>query len=141
MKLSPKLSVVAMASLLLTLGVGSSQASTNTTLGIDVSSYQASINWSSARSCGTMFAFAKSTEGVSYQDSYFKRNMTNGKAAGVLMGAYHFAHPEANCPAAEANYFWNFAGSYIIADGKSLYPAIEFEVFNGHACTASYTAW
>ncbi|MDB6059149.1 MAG: hypothetical protein JWO95_2993 [Verrucomicrobiales bacterium] len=57
------------------------------------------------------------------------------------MGAYHFAHPDVNCPSAEANHFWNVAGAYTLAEGKSLSPAIDFEIFNGTACQPGYTAW
>jgi GH25 family lysozyme M1 (1,4-beta-N-acetylmuramidase) len=131
------------AGLLVSLGVGSSSGATTTNglLGIDVSSIQGGINWASVRGCGVQWAFAKASEGVSYKDPNFARNMSGGKAAGMPMGAYHFAHAEANCPSAEANYFWSVAGSQIIPDGKSLFPAIDFEIFSGHACAASYTAW
>ncbi len=117
------------------------QAKANNLFGIDVSSYQGSINWSSAHSCGAQYAFAKATEGTYYEDAYFKGNMVNGKAAGMQMGAYHFARPDLNCPSVQVNYFWAFAGGYIIADGKSIYPMVDFETFNGHPCESSYTAW
>lgn len=126
----------------LALALGTQRVQANNILGIDVSSFQGSINWSSAHSCGTLYAFAKATEGNYYQDAFFKGNMVNGKAAGVQMGAYHFARPDLNCPSTEANYFWNFAGPYIIADGKSLYPMVDFEVFNGVTCSVgNYTTW
>jgi lysozyme len=128
-----------MVSVLLVCGAGRAQA-TNL-LGIDVSQYQGSINWNSVHSCGVQFAFAKATEGNSFQDSRFTANMANGKAAGLQMGAYHFARPDINCPGTEANYFWSVAGPYIIADGKSLFPAVDFEIFNGHVCATDYTAW
>jgi lysozyme len=139
MKASLKVKLLVIGALFLATAFGVTQAAT--VLGIDVSSYQGSINWASVHSCGAVFAFAKATEGTSYQDPKFKNYMTNGKAAGLQMGAYHFAHPELNCPAAEANYFWNFAGPYIIADGKSIFPAVDFEIFSGHSCQPSYTAW
>jgi len=122
------------------LGVASS-AQANNLFGVDVSSYQGSINWGSAHSCGAQYAFAKATEGNYYEDAYFNANINNGKAAGMQMGAYHFAQPGSYCPSTEANYFWNFAGGKIIADGKSLFPMVDFEVFNGYACAANYTAW
>lgn len=113
----------------------------NNLFGIDVSSFQGSPNWSTVHSQGCQYAFAKATEGNYYQDADFKADMNNGKAAGVQMGAYHFARPDLNCVSTEANYFWNFAGGYIVADGKSLYPMVDFEVFNGSACQPNYTAW
>jgi lysozyme len=139
MKLSSQLATIAMASMLLVFSHLGAQGSN--ALGIDVSQSQGSINWPSVHGCGVQFAFAKSSEGVSYQDSRFAANMVNGKAAGLQMGAYHFARPDINCPGTEANYFWSVAGPYIIADGKSLFPAVDFEIFNGHVCVANYTAW
>ena len=130
---------VAMAAGLALALVGSAQA--NNLFGIDVSNWQGSINWSSVYGDGARFAFAKATEGNYYRDGYFNSNMNNGKAAGMQMGAYHFTRCDQNCASTEANYFWNFAGGKIIADGKSIYPTIDFEVFNGHACQPSYTAW
>jgi autotransporter-associated beta strand protein len=98
------------------------------TLGIDVSSYQGSINWSSVRGAGYTFAWAKATEGTGWTDGYLGANQDNGKAAGVYMGAYHFAHPESNTPGAEASHFWNVAKGYIKADGKTLMPMLDVEV-------------
>jgi lysozyme len=110
-------------------------------LGIDVSSYQGSINWSSVHGDGVVFAFAKATEGNYYHDAYFNGNMVNGKAANVQMGAYDFARPDQISANTEADYFWAFAGSKITTDGKSLYPMVDFEVFGGHVGYSSFTAW
>ena len=123
------------------LALGLVHAQANNLFGIDVSGNQGSINWSSVYANGARFAFAKATEGAFYQDSYYKQNMTNGKAAGVQMGPYSFTHPDVDCPSTEVYYFWSFAGGTILADGKTISPALDFEVFNGHACQPSYTAW
>jgi lysozyme len=125
----------------LALTFAASNASASRILGIDVSSFQGSINWSSVHADGVKFAFAKATEGTYYEDAYFNGNMNNGKAAGLQMGAYHFARPDTTCPSSQATYFWNFAGGKITADGKSIYPMVDFEHFNGHPCESSYTAW
>ena len=112
-------------------------------LGVDVSSYQGSINWSSAKGAGITFAWAKATEGTGYIDGYFTANQNNGKNAGVYMGAYHFPHPELNTPAAEAAYFWNVAGGYVKADGKTLMPMIDIEgnAFTGNVGASSISDW
>lgn len=96
-----------------------------TIMGVDVSSYEGTVNWSQVKGGGYMFAFAKATEGVTIKDSYFIGNETNGTAAGVYMGAYHFAHPENNTAVAEANYFLSVAKPYI----KSCYlpPVLDLE--------------
>jgi GH25 family lysozyme M1 (1,4-beta-N-acetylmuramidase) len=61
--------------------------------GIDVSNYQGDITWTSVAGANIDFAITKATEGASFIDAKFTQNMTNGKAAGVVMGAYHFARP------------------------------------------------
>src|SRR5580658_8698718 len=62
-------------------------------MGTDVSSYQGgSIPWTSVKNEGIFFAWTKATEGVDYEDADFAINEDNAKAAGVVIGAYHFAH-------------------------------------------------
>jgi GH25 family lysozyme M1 (1,4-beta-N-acetylmuramidase) len=115
-------------------------------LGLDVSHYQGSINWTSVKSAGYSFAWAKATEGGSGSgDAFFASNISGAKAAGVYVGAYHFAHPEANSPATEANFFWSVAGSSITNDGLSVQPMLDYETFtapgNIPVGAASYSDW
>src|ERR1035437_5741407 len=63
-------------------------------LGVDVSHSQGVINWTSTKSSGVSFAWAKATESSIIHDADFILNEANAVAAGVLIGAYHFAHPE-----------------------------------------------
>jgi autotransporter-associated beta strand protein len=121
---------------------GPGQAVAQRPLGIDVSSYQGSgVNWTNVKSSGVVFAWAKATEGTGVIDGDFTINENHGKAAGVYMGAYHFAHPNLNTPAAEAAYFWSEAGSYILADGKTLMPMLDMEVFSGVVGASTYSEW
>src|SRR5262249_30622155 len=111
------------------------------------SDYQGTINWTSVKGSGVVFAWSKATEGASGQyvsQTGFAGNENNGKAAGVIMGAYHYAHPERNDPASEANYFWSIAGSKIIADGLTLMPMLDIEgsaLPNGHVGANSLSDW
>ena len=82
------------------------------TLGIDVSHNNGTINWSQI-SVNKVFAWAKATEGYTFNDPNFSTNMVNGSNAGVVMGAYHFARPDNNTAVDEANHFVSIAGSYI----------------------------
>jgi GH25 family lysozyme M1 (1,4-beta-N-acetylmuramidase) len=129
---------MAVAALVLTLG--SAQA-TARTLGIDVSRWQGTINWTSVKGSGVTFAWAQATRGAYLVNANFTANMNNGKAAGVIMGAYHYACPATNSPSTEANYFWNTAGPYIKADGKTLMPMLDIEEWNGHVGASSYSDW
>lgn len=110
-------------------------------LGVDVSSYQGAPSWGSVKGCGITFGIAKATEGYSINDPDFSYNMSNGKSAGVYMGAYHFAHPEANSPSTESGHFWSVAGGTQLADSKTVSPTLDFEVFSGYVGASSYSDW
>jgi GH25 family lysozyme M1 (1,4-beta-N-acetylmuramidase) len=131
--------IAAASSLLLCPGPAQAQRP----LGIDVSHYQGSITWSSVKNAGISFAWSKATEGTGYVDPYFTGNQNDGKAAGVYMGAYHFAHPESDTASSEAAYFWSIAGPYIKGDGKSMMPMLDMEggAFSGHVGASSLSDW
>lgn len=128
----------------LSFGAATAQANNapGNLFGIDVSSYQGFVTWTAVYADGARFAFAKADEGTSTTDTDFAGNMTRGKAAGLQMGAYHFSYPSESCPSTQANHFWSVAGAFILADGKSVSPAVDFEEFTGVACgEGSYTTW
>jgi len=59
--------------------------------GIDVSHHQGTtLNFMALRQAGVEFAFLKATEGGSFVDSRFQTNLRNARAAGMLVGAYHY---------------------------------------------------
>ena len=93
--------------------------------GIDVSHWQGNINWSNVASDGQVYAWAKASEGMTYQDPQFMANMSNGIDAGVIMGAYHFARPDNNLAIQDAENFLNTAGAYIGAG--FLPPVLDLE--------------
>jgi parallel beta-helix repeat protein len=99
------------------------------TCGIDVSHHQGNIDWSEVYNAGYRFAFAKATEGDHRPpviiDPNFTTNMENGRNAGLLMGAYHVAHPEMNNAVDEASFFCSIAGNYL-KEGY-LRPALDLE--------------
>ena len=101
-------------------------------LGTDVSHYQgSSLDWSSIKSSGVTFAWAKATEGTTYTDASFTANAVNAPAAGVPIGAYHYAHPETHIGTAgadaEAQAFWNVAKNYVKGGGSYLMPMLDIE--------------
>jgi GH25 family lysozyme M1 (1,4-beta-N-acetylmuramidase) len=111
-------------------------AQAQTILGVDVSHYQGSPNWSQVKSAGITFAYAKATEGTTITDASYVYNQTNGTSAGLVMGAYHFARPENNTAVAEANYFLSVAGPYI--KSCCLPPALDMEDPPGGPTLSSY---
>lgn len=58
--------------------------------GVDVSSYQGTVDWSALAEQGVDFAFIKATEGSLLQDKQFSANWDGAAEAGVRTGAYHF---------------------------------------------------
>ncbi|MBT2647005.1 LysM peptidoglycan-binding domain-containing protein [Bacillus sp. ISL-34] len=81
--------------------------------GIDVSHWQGAINWEEVAKAGVKFVFIKATEGTSYTKlSYFKENAPQALAAGLKVGAYHYAKFATVAEAkAEAAYFLNSISS------------------------------
>ena len=95
--------------------------------GVDVYAGTGTINWSSVHTAGILFAFTKATQGNYYEDANMATNVASGKAAGIYMGVYDLADPAKCTPSTEAGYFWTFAKNYILADGKTLMPVLDFE--------------
>jgi len=111
-------------------------------VGIDVSNNNGGVNWNAAyNNSNIRFGFAKATEGEYLQDGTYHNNMSNGKLAGCLMGAYAFARPDLDDPQSEANYFYNFASANFNTGGQTIGPVLDLEVFNGHVNASSYTDW
>ena len=95
--------------------------------GLDVYAGNGTMNWPLIAGGGKDFAFVKATEGIGFLDAMLSTNETKGTAAGLLIGAYDFAHPEDNTPVAEADYYitqMNAVGGF--ASGKLL-PMLDLE--------------
>lgn len=99
--------------------------------GVDVSSYQGAITWSTVASDGNSFAFARAVEYYGTPDPDFTTYMPAGKAAGISMGAYDFVYPSSETATTDADYFNGIIKPYV-ASGY-MYPALDLE----EDCTAS----
>jgi GH25 family lysozyme M1 (1,4-beta-N-acetylmuramidase) len=110
-------------------------------LGVDVSNHQTTVNWTSIKNSGVSFAWCKATEGTTFTDAYFASNESGAKAAGVLIGAYHFARPGNNTPTNEAAFFWSVAQNYIANGGPYMMPVLDYEDFTGHLGATSTADW
>ncbi len=62
----------------------------NSTVGVDVSSYQEDIDMGVLKEQDIRFVYIKATEGSGSQDPRFAENWKNAEKAGLLSGAYHF---------------------------------------------------
>jgi GH25 family lysozyme M1 (1,4-beta-N-acetylmuramidase) len=106
-------------------------APTTRAIGIDVSDFQGNPNWTSVKSAGISFVFTKATEGATFTASTFASNMTNARAAGIPIGAYHFARPNTTGTDAldEADFFASKIQGLLIPG--NLRPVLDIEDANG----------
>ncbi|SDI77823.1 glycoside hydrolase family 25 protein [Aliiruegeria lutimaris] len=74
--------------------------------GLDVSRWQSSIDWATAREAGISFVFIKATEGVEEIDPMFQEHWQNAGRAGIPRAGYHFYY---FCAPAEAQAKWFIA--------------------------------
>src|SRR3954454_23598213 len=110
--------------------------------GIDVSDYQGDITsaeWTQIHNDGKDFAWTKATEGGGFTATTFTNNMNRGTAAGVYMGAYHYARPDLNSATTDAAHFVAVAGPYL-ANGY-LRPMLDIEAQSFNLSTTDLSNW
>ena len=72
--------------------------------GIDVSSHQGDVDWTTVAAAGSSFALVKATEGTTYTNPYYAAQYSGALAAGLDVGSYAFGRPDADNPVAQADY-------------------------------------
>src|SRR4051794_13007735 len=112
--------------------------------GADVSHYQhpngTGINWAAVKASGQAFVFHKVTSGTTYTDPTFARDWRDAKAAGLIVGGYHYARPSATAgsAAAQARYFVHVLGT--TRHPGELPPVLDIET-SGGLKPAQLIAW
>lgn len=101
--------------------------------GVDVSSHQGNVAWSTLWNSGVRFAYVKATEGTGYRNPYFTQQYNGSYDVGMIRGAYHFALPNASSGAAQAAYFADNGGGWS-ADGRTLPGVLDIE-YNPYGST------
>ena len=96
--------------------------------GIDVSYWDAGIDWPKVRATGQRFVFAKATEGDFHSDQTFGANWSGAKAAGLLRGAYHFFRANVDGKKQAAR-FIDYVKS--VNDLGELPPVLDLETHDG----------
>ncbi|HSL28011.1 MAG TPA: GH25 family lysozyme [Anaerolineales bacterium] len=96
--------------------------------GIDVSYWNAGIDWPKVRATGQRYVFIKATESTSYKDPTFDDNWLGAKSAGLLRGAYHFFRCNAD-PKKQADNFIEYVNS--LDDTGELPPVLDIETHDG----------
>jgi len=96
--------------------------------GIDVSYWDAGIDWPKVRATGQRFVFVKATESITYKDPTFDDNWFGAKSAGLLRGAYHFFRCNIDAKK-QADYFIDYVKSF--DDNGELPPVLDLETPDG----------
>jgi GH25 family lysozyme M1 (1,4-beta-N-acetylmuramidase) len=107
--------------------------------GIDASHFNKIVPWKSLREAGVQYTFLKATESNTITDSKFAQNWAMTKECGVLRGAYHFFHPTAPGPLAQAKHFLSVVPADdlgelpLVLDVEQNYATgIHCEAYRGH---------
>jgi lysozyme len=106
--------------------------------GPDVSAHQAPpeesrhVNWPAVAGSGASFAFVKATEGTDYVSRAWTpyAYARKARAAGLVVGGYHFARPGLSGPNAQADHFVRTLGAAATAPGY-LPPVLDIERAEG----------
>ncbi|MEV6105225.1 lysozyme [Streptomyces sp. NPDC051940] len=101
--------------------------------GVDVSSHQGNVAWSTLWNSGVRWAYVKATEGNYYTNPYFAQQYNGSYNIGMIRGSYHFATPNDSSGYNQANYFVDHGGGWS-GDGKTLPGALDIE-YNPYGAT------
>lgn len=116
--------------------------------GVDVSGWQANVDWQTVWNQGARFAYIKASEGPWTMNDYFAQQYNGAANIGMIRGAYHFAQPNQSSGANQAQVFVQSGGGWS-ADGITLPGVLDLEFNNGKDGTnrcfsqtsAQLTAW
>ena len=98
--------------------------------GIDVSYWNAGIDWPMVRAAGQRFTFVKASEGDGYLDPTFDDNWRGARTAGLFRGAYHFFRANVDAKK-QANRFIDYVKS--MNDNGELPPVLDLETHDGQS--------
>lgn len=98
--------------------------------GIDVSHHQGDINFKKVAADGISFVFIKATQGKSFRSKTFLKFVKDAKAAGLMIGAYHYVDDSATTPEMARQEAANFAKAIKDAGGIQAFdlpPVMDYE--------------
>lgn len=98
--------------------------------GIDVSHFQGDIDWDKTAKAGIHFVYIKASEGLHTKDAHFKVNWAGARAQGLLVGPYHFFHPDENAELQAQHFIDQLKMSGVHMDG-TLPPVLDVEIPEG----------
>lgn len=108
--------------------------------GIDVSRYQTVTSWSRVKSAGYRFVIIKASERNNLESPVWLRYSRDARAAGLLIGSYHFARPAQSSAASQASYYVDRLQEAGWRSGRDLPPVLDIEDTGGKGKSA-LTDW
>lgn len=93
--------------------------------GVDLSKWQGTANFQQIKSAGKHYVFIKVTQGMGDADPDYKKNVENARAAGLVVGSYHFYMTD-DTPEAQ---FANLSKHLSLQPGD-LPPVVDIEAFS-----------
>lgn len=88
--------------------------------GIDVSHHNGKIRWNKVPA--VQFVYVKATEGATYQDALYERNINGARNAGFKVGSYHYFRTTSSAH----DQFENFK-SRVTKEKQDLIPMVDIE--------------
>ena len=105
--------------------------------GVDTSHHQSGrIDLTAARNAGVRWWYVKATEGTTFTDSSYASRVRQARRAGIPVGAYHFARPDAGDAAEEARFFL----SHTDLRAGDMLPMLDLESTEGLS-RGALTTW
>jgi lysozyme len=95
---------------------------------IDLSNHNAVQDFKAIRASGVEGVFLKITEGATFPDVRYGPWSVAARAAGLRVGAYHYAYPTGNDAVAEAQWFARVLKIHGGIGARDLRPVLDFEV-------------
>jgi lysozyme len=109
-------------------------AGKSTLKGIDVSSYQGTIQWSQVKAAGIAFSFARVSDGTAFPDADFAANWKAMKAQGIVRGVYQYFEPGVD-PTAQAKLLLSSVAAAGGLEAGDLPPVMDIETTGGQSTT------
>ena len=105
-----------------------SYAQSNNYAGIDVSNHNGDIAWKEVKQNKTIqFVYIKATEGKTYVDPKYKKNIQNAQKNGFKVGSYHFFRMTSG-----AHEQFKHFKKVVNRDKQDLIPLIDDETTDRH---------
>lgn len=89
---------------------------------VDVSNNNSSVDFKAVKAAGAVGVWLKVTEGESFVDLTYAARRKQAKAAGLLVGGYHFGHPN-DGSSSEVEFFLK----HLILEDGDLLPVLDLE--------------